>query len=179
MSQAIMEPPMFNHEEFRNAVWNTYYDSYFQELMCGELGKRYAKFDLAVSLLVASTASGSTIAGLSLWSTPQGKPVWLVIAVTSSIAAFLHSFLHASNKVKTLADLRREFLTLRVKLETLRQNLRIQSSLDEQRTQFDKLRDRYTTLVSGAPSDLIATNSIRARVQRSLNAELHDREILQ
>jgi cell shape-determining protein MreC len=169
---------MFDEQRFREAVLDTYYEAYYQELMCDFLGSRWSTIDVVASFVVAITASGSAVTGLAFWSTPEGKVYWAAIAIASSVIALAHGVLHVAEKVKVWGDLRRTFIELRVKLETLIQDLAIEHSLENQKKKFDTLRDQYNRLIADAPSDFIATNGARARVQDSLDKLLAKRGLI-
>jgi hypothetical protein len=168
-----LEPALPAHPaHFRKAIHDTYYESYFQELMCGSLGSRWATIDLTAAVLVAVTASGSAFAGLALWNTSSGRPYWAAIALTSSIVALIHGVFHVAERVKIWTDLRRTFVELRIQLETLLLNMDIDGPLDEQRRTFKQFRDRYATLVADAPNDMANTISLRDAVQDTLDLTL-------
>jgi hypothetical protein len=178
MAEASLEAAPVDQDRFREAILDTYYDSYYQELMCDFLGSRWASIDVAASFVVAITASGSALTGLAYWSTPDGKPYWAAIAVASSLIALAHGVLHVGHKVKIWGDLRRTFIELRVKLETLIQDLAIERSPEQQKRQFHELRELYSRLASEAPSDLIATAGARKKVQDSLDRLLMKRGMI-
>lgn len=169
---------VFDENKFRDAVLDTYYEAYYQELMCDFLGSRWSTIDVVTSFVVAITASGSAVTGLAFWSTPGGKAYWAAIAIASSVIALAHGILHVAEKVKVWGDLRRTFIELRVKLETLIQDLSIEHSFENQKKQYTALREQYERLASGAPSDLIATNGARAKVQDSLDKLLAKRGLI-
>lgn len=166
---------MLNELQFRQAVWETYYDSYFQELVCEMLSRRWQAIDGISVLLIAVSTSGSAVAGWTLWTSPAGRPAWALIAGTSSIVAIAHGSLRVAERVKRWEDFRRTFAALRVQLDTMRLNVNIMSTIENEKDHFDGLRKEFAKLVSDAPNDLANTKRARTRVQDSLDGHLRQR----
>lgn len=166
---------MLNEHEFRQAVWETYYDSYFQELVCDMLSRRWEAIDGMSAVLIAMSTSGSAVAGWALWTSPAGRPVWALIAGTSSIVAITHGSLRVAERVKRWEQLRRTFATLRVQLDTVRLNINIIATIESEKEHFDDLRKEYERLISDAPNDLAITERARMRAQDRLDTLLRQR----
>lgn len=156
--------------------FDTLYEAYFQELSSEALIGRWQRIDLSIAFLVATTASGSTIAGWILWSEPNWKSVWAIIAGIVSIAAIAHGVLGVPGRVKEQEELRREFCELRIDLETFRQQLNIDIDANQAYSQYTKLRERYSQIMGRAHPDNIAFRSgFRDEVQEKLNNILKEK----
>jgi hypothetical protein len=69
-----------SNSPFQKASLDTFYEAYFQELASGVLVGRWQRIDLTTSILVASTATGSTVTGWALWTMPGWKTLWVIAA---------------------------------------------------------------------------------------------------
>ena len=114
-----------------NPSWETLYEAYFHELAAQSVVTRWQKIDIAVAILVAATASGSVIAGWSLWSAPSWKTLWLAIAGIAAVVSTAHGAMAVPRRIKDQEEIRRNFSGLRVSLQTFRQDLRISLDGDE------------------------------------------------
>ncbi|MBM3156539.1 MAG: hypothetical protein FJ004_04555 [Chloroflexi bacterium] len=91
-------------EDPRDTLWNdafyTYYDAYFEELLSDTLVQRWTRIDFIVKILVALTASGSAVAGWTLWEKPELKVVWGAISLIAAIASIFHTTALVDNFIK-------------------------------------------------------------------------------
>ncbi len=107
------------------ATFETYYDSYFQELSANRLLERWERFDDATKVLVALTASGSAIAGWTLWNEPGLKYVWATLAGSAAVMSVVHAALKVPERLARHFDSKSEFSGLRIALETFRHQMQI------------------------------------------------------
>jgi hypothetical protein len=105
-----------DRETYWSLSFDTYYKAYYQELASQALAARWERIDVLTALLVAATASGSTLAGWALWSDVGWKVVWAGIAAVATITSILHGSLRVPSRLKEQEELRREFSGLRVDL---------------------------------------------------------------
>ena len=156
-------------EQYQKITFNTYYNTYFQELASEMLVSRWQWINIIISIVIAVTASGSAVSGWTLWQDPNGKIVWGIISGTASVVSILNSVLQVPSRVQEQTDARRDFRRLRVNLETFRQNLEA-GRLDAataQRT-YDELRNRYSELQDRVTPDIIYTRGLREEATRQL-----------
>src|SRR5205823_5751415 len=106
-----------------NRSWEVLYKAYYYELTAEHVVARWEKIDIGVVFLLGATASGSAIAGWSLWSDPGWRGVWLIIAGLASVISIGHGAVAVPRRVKEQEKIRRTFSWLRVNLETIRRNL--------------------------------------------------------
>ncbi len=154
--------------------FETFYNSYFQELASEQLASRWQRLDFGIGFLVALTASGSAVSGWALWNQAGWRSGWLAIAGTAGIAAIFHRVLGVTNRVKEQEELRRLFVELRVGLETFRHKLKIGIDEKDAETQFTRLRERYAECMGRTRTDMAFTNSLRLRVQDHLDEILQN-----
>lgn len=100
------------------ATYKTYYDCFKMEIASEKLIDRWQIFDELTKILVALTASGSAVAGWTMWNNPQLKVVWIVIAGIGAVLSVLHSTLDVQNRLKHWGEVKQLFATLGTDLKT-------------------------------------------------------------
>lgn len=167
------------NKEIFDAFWNpsfeTLYEAYFQELASGVLIKRWKYIHIVIAILVASTASGSAIAGWALWSEPVWKSLWTFFAGIASIASIVQGVLGVPEKVREQESLRQLFSELRVDAETFRQKLVIYREITQADSVHQKLRERLSDLIGRTHPDIAFTIGLRKKVQNQLNSALREK----
>jgi len=165
-----------NIETYRKISFEMFYESFFQELLSEALTRRWNMIDLATKLLIAFTASGSAIAGWSLWNTPGGKFFWVMIAGVASISSIANGVMGVPTRVKEQEEIRQVFLKLRVDLEMFRQRLKLKSDPEQLViSQYTELQDIYTKCMGQLNSDIALTIGLRKDVQSNLNELLKEK----
>jgi hypothetical protein len=134
---------------------------------------RWQKIDLTVAILVAITASGSAIAGWSLWSEPGWKSLWVMIAGGTALISAVHGAAAIPTRIKEQEEIRRKFSGLRTGLQTFRQELKLGVDGDTARKEFLELRRKLEDSVASSRKDIALTHSLQIRVQDRLNEILH------
>jgi uncharacterized protein YeeX (DUF496 family) len=145
------------------------YNTYYQELLSDALVHRWQGVDISTAFVVAATASGSTIAGLALWSEPGWEIVWGIIAVVAAVASIGRTVLGVTSRVKDQTDLHHDFLSLRVSLENFRTQLKIGMTVEEAKTAFNDLLKTYADRMGRTSTDIVETLRLRRKVQERLN----------
>jgi hypothetical protein len=68
----------------RDKLWQAashqWYDSYFNEIVANRLVSRWQAFSDPAKVITAISASGSVIAGWTLWNQPGYKTLWIIFA---------------------------------------------------------------------------------------------------
>lgn len=162
-------------ETYWNLSYETLYDSYYQELMSEALTRRWKWIDIATTFLVAATASGSAIAGWSLWSTLDGRFVWVIFAGIASVASIAHGVMGVPTRVKEQEDLRHMFSELRIDLETFRQQLKLYPDVKQVESQYNELRKKYAQCKGRTSPDIAIIFGFRKKVQHNLDNILKER----
>ena len=160
------------NQNTQDAYWKlwyeTYFDAYFQELASEALSNRWQKIDVVTTILVASTASGSAIAGWSLWSEPGWKIAWAIIAGIAAALSIIHSKLGVPANVKTQEELRSLFSGLRVALDTFRQQLIVGNNSSEIKRKYDELRGKFEAYMGRTKHGFTYIESFRNKIQNQL-----------
>ena len=164
----------------RDALWNasfeSYYDSYYEELVADDLINQWQKLDTVTKIIVALTASSSAVSGWALWTEPHARYFWLIISGISAVLAVVHSTLGVPDHMKDHADDKRRFLSLRIELETFRQRMKLDPNFDL--AQFTKEwvqhKSRYSEDAQLIKSDVLRTKRLQEKAQSELNTKLAD-----
>jgi hypothetical protein len=152
--------------------WEVLYKAYYYELTAEHVVARWERIDIAVIFLVTATASGSAVAGWSLWSDPGWRIVWLVIAGLATIMSIGHGAVAVPRRVKEQEKIRRTFSWLRVSLETIRRNLDGDPESEEAKEalrKFHEIEREFDRAVADSPKDIALTLNLQNRVQHQLN----------
>jgi hypothetical protein len=155
-----------------NARYDAFYEAYYEEILAGEVIDRWQKLDLAINLLVALTASGSTFSGLALWNTPGGKPIWGLLASVASLGSIFHSIARVATDLQQQGEARRDFSLIRGNLQNVLYKMRTAGDSDQLETQFEALRAKFVELSAKLEPDIAATLFLRKKAQSELNGLL-------
>jgi hypothetical protein len=164
----------------RDTIWEkvfeTYYDSYFCELVADKLVSRWQATDDITKLLVALTASGSAVSGWAFWQDSTLKWAWAAVAGVGALLSIEHASLGVSGRLKDWQDIKRDFSWLRVNLETFRQRMEIdpQFPIKEFTDEHAEYRRQLGDLVPRQKNDILRTRSLRRSAQSELNQALRN-----
>lgn len=162
----------------RDAIWNkayeTFYESHFHEFVADKLVDRWQGTDDVTKVLVAVTASGSAVAGWALWQDPDLKMFWVLLAGSGALLAIIHAALAVPSRIKDWEELKRLFVSLRVRLETFRHRMEIDPNfpVDEFSKEYVILRSEFGELVPRLKNDILLTRSLRVECQDYLDQKL-------
>ena len=164
-------------DEIWSATFDTYYETFFEEMACEVLLDRWQWLNDVTKVLIALTASGSAVAGWALWQNEDAKLLWTGIAAASALLAIVHSALDVSGRLKSHGDNRRLFAALRIDLETFRYRMQVDPSFPVEKftSELVKLRERFGQAIDRGKNDIMLTNGLRRRVQGELNERLGDK----
>ena len=112
-------------DELWNATYDTLYFTYYNEILCDTLVRRWQITDDLTKVLVALTASGSAISGWALWSDQRFQFLWVGIAGFAALLSIVHSALGVPSRLKDWGDSKRRFASLRIELETFQYRMRV------------------------------------------------------
>lgn len=163
-------------DELWNSVFETYYDSYFQEIVADNLINRWLKFDDITKVLVAVTASGSAVAGWAAWNRPEYQGVWGAIAGLAALISIVHAALGVPNRLKDHGETKRLFSALRIDLTTFRHRMRIDPkfSLDEFSAEYFEFRQRFKDAIHSIIPDVARTKRVLSNSQVELDQLIGD-----
>ena len=155
-------------EQLWENVHDSYYWAYFNELISELLERRWHMLQYSTAILVGMTASGSAVAGWSLWSDAGWKETWMLLAGTAALASIVHGALVVPTKLAHHARIRGEFSALRIQLETLRTRLQGRYA-PEMEEEYEKLRSRVLEIEPQAGTGLLASESLGDQIQIKLD----------
>ena len=164
----------------RGVMWeksfDTYYQCYFEELVADSLVYRWLILDDVTKVLVALTASGSAIAGWSLWSSDDFKWLWALLAGFGALLSVIHASLGVPSRVKQWEGLKRTFAKLRIEIETFRQRMAINPNfeLDAFVKEYSLYRKRYGEAMQQLQGDIVRTRRFEEKIQDNLNEQIAD-----
>lgn len=158
-------------DEIWAAVWKDMYDAQYQYVLATKLVSRWRFFDDVTKVLVALTASGSAIAGWSLWKDEGYKVVWACVAGTGALIAIFHSSLGVPARVKSWTESWKSFARISSDFETLLAQMRIEPGFDVKAMtqQWMEIRKRHTDAVSQVDFDFLTTRGLRVAAQQEVN----------
>jgi hypothetical protein len=163
-------------DELWNAAFDTYYDSYYQELLRDALVDRWQRVDEVTKVLAALTASGSAISGWALWNEPHLKATWAILAGIAALLTVVHATLNVPERVRTHAETKRAFAALRSNLETFRYRMRVDPNfpIASFLNEFVVFRTRFSELLGLLENDILLTSTVERATQRHLNNLLRE-----
>lgn len=155
------------------AAYETFYYVYYDELLVETLIARWLAIDQIAKLAMALTATGSVVAGWSLWSNPALKVAWAILAGFGAVCAIVHTSWGITFRLRDFEQCKSKLLCLRIDLETFRVRLAINRnfSVAEMEQEFIRLRERLSNDCFKM-SDIWATERLRRSVQYDLNARI-------
>jgi len=162
-------------DKYWKPSYETLYRVTFQEAVSSALADIWLRFDTVVNIVVSVTASGSAIAGWSLWTKPGWRFFWILSAGFVSTLSIIHNGIQVPTRLRDQIDYRRQLSKLRVDLETFRQKLELgRGTIDIFDEWYIELRNRYAELVNRAPSDIANTRKLRVKIQKEVNGLLEE-----
>lgn len=161
-------------EELWNATFETFYAAMYNEVVSERIVARWQVLDDLSRVVIALTASGSAVAGWTLWHEPSYRIVWLVLAALGAVLSIIHSALGVPARLTYWADVNKTFAMLRNQLETFKYQMQITDSLDfeEYTKRFLILRKEMGKADQRVKPDLMAPTRLKRRWQAELNTQL-------
>lgn len=165
---------MGSRDELWKVSWETFYDTFYYEVLFGELSKSWQRFDFVARLLVALTASGSAVAGWALWNDADYKLYWTLFAALASVISIVHATVNAPEKLKHYVKLSNDISEVKIEYETFRHELAIypEFDIDKNFKRHQKLREKYQKVLSGYSPDFMASQKAQNYAQTLLNEKL-------
>jgi hypothetical protein len=163
----------YRRDQLWKAAYYTAYDVHFDELLSDALVKRWMLVDDIAKIAMAVSASGSAIAGWTLWSDPAFKPTWAIIAGFGAMAAIIHTTLGVVYRLRDHGETKNRLIRLRIELDTFRIRMAANPEFDVEdfEEQLLKFRERYSNDCFKR-NDVLITDALRRTLQEELNSLL-------
>lgn len=167
-------------DQLWKAVYETYYDTYFEEILSDKLISYWQLLDEGTKILVALTATGSAISGWTLWSTTGFKSVWIFLAGFTALLAILHSTLGVPNRLQDWGEIKRFFAVLRIDIESFRYRMTVNPNfaIDDSTKEFTEYRRRYGDGIQRLKNDILWTKRVEYKAQNDLNERLKNNAVV-
>lgn len=137
-----------------HAVWTVYDKLRTACLNVKYYGKRLHALErqnFTMELLLAITSS-STIAGLWLWQSDDGKKLWLALGTVTAFLAVVKPLLNLTKKIKDFESVLAGYRLLEYDLRELKAAIEQKSAYDNDlKDSFKKIGDRERVLVEKTP----------------------------
>lgn len=165
-------------DELWNAAYQSYYETYFAEIVEDALMGRWTNFDNVSRFLVAVTSGSSAIAGLAFWKDPSVAWMWPVLTSVSAVLAIASKQLGVAEKLRDHPNSRIAFSAIRIELESFRFRMRINPifPIDPFQKELLALRKRYAEEIKRVKHDVLLTQNLRVKCQTQLNARLSEQQ---
>jgi len=159
------------------ASFETFYDSFFEEMVADSLINRWQLLDEVTKISVALTATGSAVSGWALWNKPHLKTVWAILAGIGAVLAIFHTTLGVPRRLKDWSEIKQYFASLRIDLETFRYRMEIDPEfpLDKFSQEFVEYRKQYKEGANLLKNDILLTKRLQIKFQDRLNERLQDK----
>ena len=163
-------------DQIWNATFETYYNSFYQELLSDVLLVRWQRVDDLVKLLVAIFAGTSAIAGLvSLYAkTLNIEWAWPVLTGLAAVLSIAHKELAVPFRLRDHGENKRSFAALRLDLETFRYKMQFDPDFPvaDFTAKFEEFRKRYGEEYRRLRVDSFVTSSLQTTCQAELDSKV-------
>lgn len=163
-------------DQIWNATFETYYNSYYQELLSDVLLVRWQRVDDLAKLLVAIFAGTSAIAGLVNFyaKTLNIEWAWPILTGLAAVLSIAHKELAVPFRLRDHGENRRSFASLRLDLETFRYKMQFDTdfSIADFTAEFEEFRKRFSEEYRRLRVDSFVTANLRATCQAELDRKV-------
>jgi hypothetical protein len=161
-----------------NEIWNdlyeTHYGAFYEELCAEHSLKIWKRYDALFKAFQIITASGSAVAGWSLWQKEEFRWVWALLAGFAVLLSIIHTVLGISEKVKEDAITYSKFKGIRVQCERLSSYMKIKAyeRLSDYKRDYMDLRSEYDIASADKKPDYLLSKNTENNIQSRLNNQL-------
>ena len=149
---------------------DVHYTALYADKLLERIAGRWRTFDVWANVGTAVFASGSAVAGWSLWQNPEYKFYWTVAAGAASLLSILHAALQVSSKIKTRDAEMRAFRGAYLQAESLRCSIERGLDFKEAERLFVPIQEAlHKAQQDAAPIPAILW-ALPGKVQNSINA---------
>jgi len=162
----------------RDVIWDkifdVYYDSYWVEILSEKVIGVWQRIDDITKVTVAITVSGSAVSGWTLWNQPGFKYIWAILAGISAVLSITHAALGVAGKVKDWTEVKRQFTTLRIEIESCRDLMEINPnfSIVDFESNYKNYKKRFGEMYPNINNDILLTKKRKVKSQNELNFRL-------
>lgn len=169
-----MENEAYRRDQLWKAAFDTYFEVYFDETLVDALINRWVKIDDVAKTAIAITASGSAVAGWTLWNNPGLKYIWASLAGFGVICAIAHNALGVTYRLRDYIDIKNRLVRLRIEVDTFRTRMAIDPEfpMQEFESDFLRFRERFSNDCFKR-NDVLATFALRKKLTDELVAQLN------
>ena len=155
-------------------VYAKWYRCYFNEIVANRMVNRWQSFSDPAKVLTAITASGSVIAGWTLWSQDGYKVLWILLAGIGALLSVINTALAIPERIKDWATTKTEMARLRTDGELLMLKMKLHPDFDvpEMEKAFETLTRRFSDAVDRLPHDFLNTKKLGQESQKELDEKL-------
>jgi hypothetical protein len=127
-----------------DTLWNRVWISRVSELCHGQRLARLSRWNFIIDLALATTASGSGISGLEVFSSGGGAVVWPYLAAATAVLAIAKPLTGIERKLRDTAELQQIYRRVYNAYEDLAFDVEQAGSLtSEHRQRFQRIRKMY------------------------------------
>jgi len=157
--------------EIWNNLYETHYGAFYEELCAEHALKVWRRYDAVFKALQIITASGSAIAGWSLWHQDEFRGIWAALAGSAVVLSIVHSVLNISDKIKEDTITYSKFKSIRVQCEQLSSHMKIKAyeRLSDYKRDYMEIRSTYDTASANKKPDFLLLKSTEEKIQSKLN----------
>jgi len=166
--------PTDPRDELWLATYETWYDSYYEELLAEALVARWLCLDEFIKIAVAVTTTASAIAAVAFWKQTNFIWLWPVLSGIAALFAISTEKLAISYKLRDHGDTMRSFSSLRIDIDTLRSRMKINPNFDIDvfESEYLSFRKRFGDNYQRVKSDMLLTKKMQRECQTSLDARI-------
>ena len=167
----------------RDQLWKDaylkWYDAYFNENVANRLVSRWQAFNDPAKLIIAVTASGSVIAGWTLWNQPGYKTFWIILAGIGALLSVISSSLTISERIKDWTNTKSDFASVRLQVEILMTRMRLTPEFDiaEASKSLENITTRFSEAVNRMRNDFLHTDRLDNLCKNELDQLILVREL--
>lgn len=154
------------------------YNAYMQEAISDALLDFWSRFDAISSVLIAVTATGSTVAGWAVWQTQRGVVLWAILSGVASVLSVLSGTLQIPGRVKSQNELSAAFRDVGTRAEALYDVIRSLTAKQIE-NQLAIVEKEYRDILKRTSRDIVMTRAWRTRLQLALNERMKERGYVQ
>lgn len=142
-------------------VFRLTFKAWYAEMLIATWLGRWRAVDGFVAVGTAVTASGSAIAGWSLWSDQGWKEVWIALAGITALASIAHTKLGIGSRIDVLQASWSDFLDIRSDSKSLLDRMDLGLPTEQASEMFFKLQDRVKKAEQAFRQGLLEPSSER------------------
>ncbi len=160
-------------------AYQKWYDSYFNENVANSLVSRWQAFNDPAKVIIAVTASGSVVAGWTLWSQPGFKVFWIILAGSGALLSVISSSLTIPERIKDWTNTRADFSGVRLQAELLMTQMKLKPDFDVDAAHkaLENVITRYNDAVNRIRNDFLHTKRLDITCKNELDEVISKRKL--